>query len=160
VKDHAGNALEMNHLLVGRYHLTPSQIYSLARIDSRQRIDLDPEQIDSGSPSLSSSSSSAAFPFPPSFCVPPPFEPEPSAFEFIRRPPRRSVSPHALPDLLPRADRLASADRPRPGTIDQSFSDFRKSRRQRSNVKDHAGNALEMNPTIRPLPPGLPKIGE
>ncbi|GAA5862100.1 hypothetical protein JCM3774_006175 [Rhodotorula dairenensis] len=38
---------ELDDLLVGRYHLTPSQIYSLARIDSRQRIDLDPEQIDS-----------------------------------------------------------------------------------------------------------------
>lgn len=38
---------QVDDLLVGRYHLTPSQIYSLARIDSRQRIDLDPEQIDS-----------------------------------------------------------------------------------------------------------------
>ncbi|GAA5990389.1 hypothetical protein JCM10908_007349 [Rhodotorula pacifica] len=38
---------QLDDLLVGRYHLTPSQIYSLARIDSRQRIDLDPEQIDS-----------------------------------------------------------------------------------------------------------------
>ena len=34
-------------LLDGRYHLTPSQIYSLARIDSRKRIDLDPDVIDS-----------------------------------------------------------------------------------------------------------------
>ncbi|GAA6036274.1 hypothetical protein JCM8097_006871 [Rhodosporidiobolus ruineniae] len=33
-------------LLDGRYHLTPSQIYSLARIDSRQRVDLDPEAVD------------------------------------------------------------------------------------------------------------------
>lgn len=37
---------EVDDLLVGRYHLTPSQIYSLARVDSRQRIDLDPEQVD------------------------------------------------------------------------------------------------------------------
>ncbi|GAA5980505.1 hypothetical protein JCM11641_003415 [Rhodosporidiobolus odoratus] len=34
-------------LLDGRYHLTASQIYSMARIDSRQRIDLEPEAIDS-----------------------------------------------------------------------------------------------------------------
>ncbi|GAA5888296.1 hypothetical protein JCM6882_008571 [Rhodosporidiobolus microsporus] len=37
----------VDSLLTGRYHLTPSQIYSLARIDSRQRIDVDPETIDS-----------------------------------------------------------------------------------------------------------------
>lgn len=37
---------QVDDLLVGRYQLTPSQIYSLARIDSRQRIDLDPEQVD------------------------------------------------------------------------------------------------------------------
>lgn len=37
----------VDNLLDGRYHLTPSQIYSLARIDSRQRIDVDPETVDS-----------------------------------------------------------------------------------------------------------------
>ncbi|GAA5869502.1 hypothetical protein JCM8547_001507 [Rhodosporidiobolus lusitaniae] len=37
----------VNDLLDGRYHLTPSQIYSLARIDSRQRVDLDVETVDS-----------------------------------------------------------------------------------------------------------------
>ncbi|GAA5891510.1 hypothetical protein JCM8208_007307 [Rhodotorula glutinis] len=38
---------ELDMLLDGRYHLTPSQVYSLARIDSRKRIDLDPDVIDS-----------------------------------------------------------------------------------------------------------------
>ncbi|BGP19844.1 hypothetical protein JCM10213v2_007975 [Rhodosporidiobolus nylandii] len=37
----------VDDLMDGRYHLTPSQIYSLARIDSRQRIDLDPDAVDS-----------------------------------------------------------------------------------------------------------------
>ncbi|GAA5827846.1 hypothetical protein JCM11251_007698 [Rhodosporidiobolus azoricus] len=37
----------VDSLLTGRYHLTPSQIYSLARVDSRQRIDIDPEIVDS-----------------------------------------------------------------------------------------------------------------
>ncbi|GAA6014450.1 hypothetical protein JCM10207_001611 [Rhodosporidiobolus poonsookiae] len=36
----------VDNLLDGRYHLTPSQIYSLARIDTRQRIDLDPDAVD------------------------------------------------------------------------------------------------------------------
>ncbi|GAA5839123.1 hypothetical protein JCM9279_002601 [Rhodotorula babjevae] len=38
---------DLDMLLDGRYHLTPSQVYSLARIDSRKRIDLDPDVIDS-----------------------------------------------------------------------------------------------------------------
>ncbi|KPV72037.1 uncharacterized protein RHOBADRAFT_56171 [Rhodotorula graminis WP1] len=38
---------DLDMLLDGRYHLTPAQVYSLARIDSRKRIDLDPDVIDS-----------------------------------------------------------------------------------------------------------------
>ncbi|BGP43231.1 hypothetical protein JCM10449v2_007259 [Rhodotorula kratochvilovae] len=38
---------QVDMLLSGRYHLTPSQVYALARIDSRKRIDLDPEVVDS-----------------------------------------------------------------------------------------------------------------
>ncbi|GAA6053752.1 hypothetical protein JCM3770_005100 [Rhodotorula araucariae] len=38
---------QLDMMLEGRYHLTPSQIYTLARVDSRKRIDLDPEVIDS-----------------------------------------------------------------------------------------------------------------
>ncbi|GAA6009374.1 Mcm10p [Rhodotorula paludigena] len=37
----------LDNLLDGRYHLTPSQVYALSHVDSRNRIEIDAEQVDS-----------------------------------------------------------------------------------------------------------------